>query len=148
MKMKGDQESLVPIVYLLFFFFFFFFFFFIHLFILFSICIFTCVHFMLSSIQLQSAIQKRRQFTLLNISIRLFAQWNFERRDTSFLPNCMCAQQRQANLSECSGLSSTQADQGVFCLSEDALDPWLPTERYAKTLIRLGTRNAVPRLEC
>ena len=34
-------------------------------------------------------------------------------------------------------LATAQSDHSLRCPPEDALDPWLPTECYAKTLIRL-----------
>ena len=37
-----------------------------------------------------------------------------------------------------SALASTQSDQSLCCPHEEALCPWLPNERTAKTLIRLG----------
>ena len=47
--------------------------------------------------------------------------------------NGMCAQQRLR-----SAWTSAQSDQSLRCPHEESLGPWLPTERTAKTLIRLG----------
>ena len=45
----------------------------------------------------------------------------------------VCAQRRFR-----SAWASAQSDQSLRCPHEESLGPWLPTERTAKTLIRLG----------
>ena len=47
-------------------------------------------------------------------------------------------QQNECAPSEDSAWASAQSDQSLRCLHEESLGPWLPTERTAKTLIRLG----------
>ena len=47
--------------------------------------------------------------------------------------NDMCAQRRVR-----SAWASAQSDQSLRCPYEETLCPWLPIERTAKTLIRLG----------
>ena len=54
-------------------------------------------------------------------------------RDTTKPTKWLCAQRRLR-----SAWASPQSDQSLRCPHEESLDPYLPTERTAKTLIRLG----------
>ena len=57
--------------------------------------------------------------------------------------NDMCAQRRFR-----SAWASAQSDQSLRCPHEEALRPWLPIERTAKTLVRLGEQAILLVLSC
>ena len=54
-------------------------------------------------------------------------------RDMTKPTKWVCAQRRLR-----SAWASAQSDQSLRCLHKESLGPWLPNERKAKTLIRLG----------
>ena len=76
-----------------------------------------------------SPIPRRKQMKATNGAQYSLQDWAGTHH---FLQDYMCAKRRLR-----SACASAQSDQSLRFLSEDALDPCLPTERPAKTLIRL-----------
>ena len=70
------------------------------------------------------------QFRNMIINIYMIMIYMIANRNTAFHTSLHMHPERSACV-------STQADQSLHCLPEDALDPWLPTECLSKTLLIL-----------
>ena len=80
----------------------------------------------LSQFWAEPIIDKQLKMEALRNHLAIQASWQDQQ-------NGMCAQRRLR-----SAWVSAQSDQSLRCPHEEALGPWLPIKRTAKTLIRLG----------